>query len=95
MTLTIWKFDIPVGPDYSVEMPKGSRILKVADQFGSGDHISIWAQVRTDAEKELRTFRAVGTGHPLGQPGDDEMIDYLDSIVTLGGNFVWHIFEVR
>lgn len=86
---TIHKYTVPLDTYIELEAPEGSEILKVAEQFPG--ELYVWMLV--DTEKPLTKHEhhlvIVGTGNPMpeGIP-----VKHLDSIVTLNGAFVWHIF---
>ena len=84
----IFKYEIPV-EGVELNMPIGSRILSCQNQH---DVVCLWALVDPDVLKEKRRFTIAGTGHPLE---DSIVIDkYLGTVVVMGGQFVWHVFEV-
>lgn len=55
----IFKYQIPVLESFEMKLPKGSEIIRVADQGGM---FWMWAVVRTDVADETRRFVAVKTG---------------------------------
>jgi len=69
-------------------MPKGARVLSVAEQNDNG---YLWEIHDVSQRDELveRTFEVVGTGHVF----DSAPTMYLGTYQT-SGNFVWHAFEV-
>lgn len=94
MRTTVWKFEL--NPDVQLcelMMPAGARILHFGAQekFTRGlHHLSIWAEVDTEAEKIYRTFLIIGTGHPRH---DLENMNYIGT--AMDGMYVWHLYEVR
>ncbi len=81
---TIWKYMVGAD-DFSVEMPKGARVLDVQLQ---GELVQMWALVDPDAEVVTRNFVTYGTGHPITNP--DELL----YIGTFQVNWlVFHLFE--
>lgn len=80
---TIWKFPILGGWFEQLPMPRGAKILHVADQGGI---INLWAEVDTTAERVRRTVVVVGTGHSLPE-GDGSHIG-----TVMQGQYVWHIY---
>lgn len=76
--LTIFKYPIPIGNHFALELPKDARILTVQIQR---DTPQLWAMVDSETEKETRYFRLSGTGHPLGE-------DYL-RIINYIEHFKW------
>lgn len=85
----VWKYPLPLtsAPSYVCQMPIGAEILHVAAQ---DDTPTLWALVDPDADVEGRAFRIVGTGHAEVR---DRYV-HRGSVVTHGGAYVWHVFEV-
>ena len=85
---TIYKYPIKLSTHQTVEMPKGSRILSVADQNGT---ICIWAQVtREETIMESRTIEIAGTGD-VYPTNDSATRCFLGTVVI--DPFVYHVFE--
>lgn len=69
---TVWKYSIPiyrevVGTFYP---PQGARVVHVAsDTLNPGSlsepAVSLWFEVDTDADREVRVFEVFGTGHDI------------------------------
>lgn len=55
----IFKYQMPVLEHFTMTLPKGAEIVRMADQGGM---FWCWAVVDTEAETEERTFRAFKTG---------------------------------
>ncbi|MBX3579959.1 MAG: hypothetical protein KF723_22375 [Rhizobiaceae bacterium] len=91
MALTIWKFPLKITDVQDVEMPIGSRILSVAEQHGV---ICLWALVNPhpEAGKAVRRITIVGTGYPVPH---GYTADYIGTVLTSGGDLVWHVFARR
>lgn len=72
----------------TVKMPVGSKIISVGNQF---DDVFIW--VLCDPEKPLedRKIYVFGTGNEL--PDNIQTRSFIGTVVTDGGNYVWHVFE--
>lgn len=87
----VWKFPIPVDDVAKILMPKGAKILHVAEQFGIP---CIWALVDTDPSvtKVIREFRFSGTGHTIY---DHQIGEHIGTFVMQGGQLVFHIFETK
>lgn len=71
----------------SLEVPRNSRILKVANQH---DTLAFW--YLCDPQESLKTvytYHAIGTGHPV----PDQCFQFVDTVLFRGGSFVLHIFE--
>lgn len=82
---TIWKFEVPVEDEVSVEMPCHSEVLAVQEGESPGV-LWLWAIVDDTFTTRPRRFSIRGTGHPLGEVGP-----YIATVQT--GPFVWHVFE--
>ena len=85
--LTIWKFPLRVDDDVRVPMPRGAQVLAVQEQHGAP---CIWALVDPEAQKDLRHFRIVGTGHPFEEA---DAYRHLGTFQMHGGALVFHLFE--
>ena len=68
---TIFKYQMPVLEYFTMALPIGSEIIRVADQGGM---FWMWAMVRTDVPDETRYFRAFKCG---GKIPDDLSLRYL------------------
>jgi hypothetical protein len=85
----IYKYEIPISGGCIIGLPEGARILK----FGKQDHVYfIWALVNTNVEFEYRTFKVIGTGHPLENDFQKTHV-YIDTCIENDGPFVWHLWE--
>lgn len=84
----IWKHPLALRELNRIRMPKGARILTVAEQNGTG---CLWEihDVSQSNEMVERVFQIVGTGHSF----DSAPMMYVGTYQT-SGNFVWHVFEV-
>jgi hypothetical protein len=87
--LVIWKYEVYVN-DYlqHLKIPKGATFLAVAMQDDQ-EHPQVWWLVDPKEEKEIRSFRVVGTGHPTIRQGRDFHLGTFQQ-----PPFVWHLFEV-
>lgn len=85
MSLTIWKFSLPVTDDAVVPMPEGAHVLTVATQDAQP---FLWAIVNPSAPTEMRRFAVRGTGHGVGEVGE-----YIGTFQMLGGDLVFHVFD--
>lgn len=81
---TIKKFTFSSVTNPIVIMPKGSKILKIANKRSSP---CIYAECRDDAPRVKRLFRIYETGSEL----PDEPGQYLNTIMFLGHE--WHLFD--
>lgn len=87
MQKVIYKFELKIDDVVKVEMPKGAKILTVQNQ---NDNVSLWALCDKDAEKEIRIFSVIGTGHDFNPVA----MEYIGTFQTMGGAFVGHLFEI-
>lgn len=66
---TIYKYSIPTKEKYSIELPKGSQIIRVEDVDGL---FFLWAIIDTETEeKEERNLEFYKTGQPVETPLQD------------------------
>lgn len=91
MTLKVFKYNLPVQEKSSLLMPEHSQVLSVQVQH---EQLTLWALVNPDNEECERKFLIFGTGHEIEEPGQDEYYDYIGTVQAMGGQLVWHIFEV-
>lgn len=83
---TVWKFQLRLGDQDIISMPKGARLLHVAMQHHS---LCVWALVDPVAPLVRRGFRIAGTGHPID--GND-CKNHVSTVFD--GPFVWHVFDI-
>jgi hypothetical protein len=92
MAKVIWKYNIPIADDnFSIEIPKGAHILKVALQYGQP---VMWVMVDNIAETEERKFFIAGTGEPLTNHDIANPETYIDTFLTMDDRFVLHLFDI-
>jgi len=84
---TIWKFTLPMRDEFTIEMPRGARLLCVQTQ---GNQPCVWALVNEEAEMETRRFAMRGTGHDAS--GLTAEADYVGTFQLHGGTLVFHLF---
>lgn len=89
MALTVWKFPLEITDVQDIAMPAGAQILTAAEQRGV---LCLWAIVDPARPNLLMRVTIVGTGHTA--PGEDEA-DYIGTVLTSGGDLVWHVFARR
>ena len=92
---TIYKYEIPIDGEFTLELPLGARILSVQAQPQDGllmnnDKVFIWAIVNPYNEKIKRKFHVHGTGNPLY-----DHYKYIGTFQVYNGRLVWHLFEGR
>lgn len=99
---TIWKYPIPVGDSFELELPRGAIVRHIG---GQEEGPVMWVEVPdTDETLHLRRFFLARTGHPI--PGDRSAAasPYADSFRYLGtfqhhesqftGPTNGHVFEI-
>lgn len=87
--ITVHKFELQLDKCQQIEMPWGSRILKIGEQQGK---LMIWALVDTTNGMAYETFKIFGTGSNIDI--NDKMTDFLGTVLMSDG-YVWHVFKVR
>ena len=86
--LTIWKYTLPLEPEFKFSMPIGAEILYVGEQRNVG---CIWVAIDNEyVTQEDRSFRITGTGTKRPNPAD---YTYLGTYILDNGMFVWHLHE--
>lgn len=86
---SIYKYPLKVCGGQEITLPVGAKILSVQMQ---NETPCIWALVNTDAripKVEQKLIRMIGTGHNIQDPF---ILEYIGTIQTDGGQFVWHVF---
>lgn len=91
MTQRVWKFDVPISDELTVEMPANAQILAVQVQTGRP---AMWALCSPDAPRETRRFRWFGTGHPMPPVGLTWGHIYRGTVQIAEGALVFHLFEM-
>lgn len=88
---TVFKFPLcsldDIRDNIVVTMPGKATILSVGIQKGV---LCMWALVDPVSKPAERRFRIAGTGHPLGS----ETMVFLGTTSMMGGDLIWHLFEV-
>ena len=82
----VFKYLVRAVDRVTLEMPKGAKLLSFQCQ---NDQLCLWALVDPKAPTETRSFRVVGTGHPIEEPGE-----FVGTAQMRGGLLVWHLFEI-
>ncbi len=83
--MVIWKQELNLDSVQRIILPKGSQILKVAEQDGK---ICLWfMHTNYNKEYDVRVIRIFGTGHEFNAEG----LKHIDTLIM--GLFVWHVFE--
>ena len=87
--MVIYKY--PLNPVTVLNLPPVSDVLCVQMQR---DKPYLWVkQAPTKPKQETvpRTFVMIGTGHPIGEAGTNDL--YLGTFQMQGGALVFHVFE--
>lgn len=71
---TIYKYQIPVLEKFTLELPRGAKILRVADQGGM---LWLWAMVDIRRVDEEFHFRAFKCGAPIPDDVNLDNLEYL------------------
>ena len=88
--MRVYKYPLEIQDVVRVVMPKGAKVLTVQVQHGRP---CLWAAVDpSQMDLEERLFRIAGTGHAIV---DEIVNDYIDTFQMLGGQLVFHVFEIR
>lgn len=86
--LTIFKYQMPVLEQFSMTLPEGAKIIRMADEGGM---FWLWAVVNTEAKPEERHFRAFKTG---GQIPEGLQLEYVGCCaVFVQMELMLYIFE--
>lgn len=91
--MTIHKYSIEISDDIqSIEMPYDAQILCCKQQHDTDmRHLQIWALVdQKTTYFQTRSFIVIGTGHHVKK----RLSKYIDTVITMHGALVWHVFEV-
>ena len=85
MKKSIWKYDLEIDDEQSIDVPEGAKMLTAQIQKGN---LCVWAIVDPRSEKKPRKFYVFGTGHHNDFAGKD----YLGTVQIHEGNLVFHVF---
>jgi len=89
MSTTIYKYELKIGST-SIMIQPDARLLKVGQDPATGLP-ALWCEVDTTLEaSEQHDFRVYGTGQDIIEPESER--NYVGT--SIGGGFVWHVFEV-
>jgi hypothetical protein len=83
----IFKYQLEITDRQIIKMPQGAKILSVQNQHNT---LTLWAEVNPTSQMVDRYFQVFGTGHPI----EDELGDYLATVLTDNDRIVWHVFVV-
>lgn len=87
----VLRYEIPVdGNSHTIETDPSNPVVHVATRRPG--RVDIWIEVRENQPKTERAFHVYATGE-LIQPAEGHIADYMGTVVTDGGHFVWHVYE--
>ena len=97
MNHRVYKYSIPMGCGFKLQVPKGAKVLSVGvqEKYLSGqpspawEEIVIWADVNPDAKLVTRRFLCVNTGEDF-KHNPRKFI----GTTTASDHIVWHLFEL-
>lgn len=85
--LKVFKYDIPLDDEVSVDLPEGAQVLTFQAQR---EQPCIWALVDPVARLRPRRFRVAGTGHAILNARE---LRYVGTAQFRSGSLVFHLFE--
>ena len=84
----IYKYDIPVTDDFTIDLPTPNKILDVQVQNGSP---VMWVLHNTADLIVPNKFCIIGTGNPI-----DRNMDNFKHVGSFQNDpFVWHVFKYK
>ncbi len=91
---SVYRYTIPTEEDYfSLNLPKGAKILTVREQHGKPQLWALVKLVKHGEPNETRNFRLAGTGDPIKE--DPKKLNYIGTFQLAGGVIIGHIFEIK
>ena len=82
----VYKYNLVVGAINNIQLPTDSKVLTVKTQR---DEIVMWVLMGNGPSVNRRFF-IVGTGNPFNQ----NIKDYIGTVMSPDHTFVFHVFEV-
>lgn len=87
----IWKYQMPVSEVFDMKLPKGAQIIRMAGENGM---LWLWAVVDTQAEDEVRHFKAFKAGGTM--PDDLSGHEFVGMAhIYIQAELMLYIFEVK
>lgn len=87
----IFKYQMPVLEQFSMELPKGAEIIRMADQGGL---FWLWAVVDTEQPIETRNFMAFKTGAAMPRDIRLEYVGFCAVFVQMElGLYIFEVME--
>lgn len=84
---TIHKQELKITDSQAILLPEGAIILCVKIHR---EKLCMWYECETENDVERVIIRCFGTGFNL-----DGNLEYIDTVITNNGSFVWHFFKER
>ena len=97
--ITIWKEQFKIRDEFTINLPKDHRMLKVGTQ---NNVPTMWFMCSSESPKVEFTFRVFGTGMEI-YPSDEENLLYISTFEVLNMveadkpvtiSYIWHLFLV-
>jgi hypothetical protein len=85
--ITIYKYEVPMVEDFTLELPVGAQFLDAQVQNGA---VQLWARVNTDAPMRIYRFGVHGTGHEMTE--FTRSAPYIATFQLFAGGLVFHLF---
>lgn len=90
---TIYKYQMPIKEEFTMELPEGAKILRVEDQDGM---FWLWALVDIRKQDTTRYFRAFKCGAPIPDDVDPKNLEYLGfCAIFVQQELALYIFEEK
>lgn len=91
MMKIIYKYTLDVTDFQEIEMPFGSKIIKVApvSRPFESDKVVLWCICPSDSTVVKRGFVLIATGRGF----DDKGLKYVDSVIFQKNSLVFHLFD--
>lgn len=84
----VWKYELPLANEFTVQLPAAYRVLSVQPQHG---RYQMWVLNDVLSEPRPVTFLLVGTGQELPKLPDGQ---YVETIKQYDDAIVLHLFRV-
>lgn len=89
--ITIYKYDIPKGGYFELELPVGAKILTTQVQY---EIPRIWVLGDTEEKFEVRYFKLIATGRNY-KIDPNKIKQYIGTFQMEEGALIFHLFEVH
>lgn len=84
---TIYKYEVPMVEDFTLELPVGAQFLDAQVQNGA---VQLGARVNTEAPMRTYRFGVHGTGHAMTD--FTQNAPYIATFQLFAGGLVFHLF---